>query len=50
MLIMLMEKGIKQFFCRHDYMRTADKMVQEGKYIRMRAAFRCRKCGKVVYR
>ena len=41
---------IKQLFCRHDFQRTADQMHQEGHYIRMRAVYKCRKCGRVIYK
>ena len=41
---------LKQLFCRHDYMRTADQMHREGHYIRMRAVYKCRKCGRVIYK
>ena len=37
---------IKQLICRHDYIRHGDRMVRTGHYIRPKARFICRKCGK----
>ena len=42
--------NLKQLLCRHDWLRTADRMHREGHYIRMRKVYKCRKCGKVEYR
>lgn len=45
-----MMRLVKRLFCRHEWKRAPDAMIKEGHYIRMRARFRCAKCGKVVIR
>ena len=37
-----------QLFCKHDWERKRDTFVAEGHYVRIKAKFVCRKCGKVV--
>ena len=42
---------IKQLLCRHDYQRTGTKMIAKNKhYIIPMTAFRCTKCGKIIYK
>ena len=42
---------LRQFFCRHDWEKVRNVLTRKNRhYIVMVGQYRCRKCGKVVYR
>lgn len=42
---------IKQLICRHNYERIGNKLIQENPhYIVPKTVYRCKHCGKVIYK
>lgn len=42
---------IKQLICRHDFKRIGDRLVKvNAHYIVPKTAYKCKHCGKVIYK
>lgn len=43
--------GLRRMLCRHEYVKIRDRHYEKHKgFVIVQSVYKCRKCGKVVYR